>query len=247
MTIHRDRRAWLQGDGAPCEPPHFAMASPRRVVLLGAPGVGKGTQAELLSERLGACQLSTGDVFRAAGTLKPCELSPALSEALEFMRAGALVPDATVLDVVRERSRCFHCGGGFLLDGFPRTLAQAEALDELFDAEGVRLDAVLSYELPIEKIVSRISGRRSCDQCKAVYHVEARPPRTAGVCDHCGVRLSQREDDRPEAVRVRMQAYETSTAPLAEFYRRRNLLISIEAEGTPEEIFDRTMQALDGR
>ena len=246
MTIHRDRRAWLQGDGAQCEPPRFATASPRRVVLLGAPGVGKGTQAELLSERLGACQLSTGDVFRAAGTLKPCELSPALCEALEFMRAGALVPDATVLDVVRERSRCFHCGGGFLLDGFPRTLAQAEALDELFDAEGVRLDAVLSYELPIEKIVSRISGRRTCDQCKAVYHVEARPPRTEDVCDHCGGCLSQREDDRHEAVRVRMQAYETSTAPLAEFYRRRGLLVSIEAEGTPEEIFGRTMKALGG-
>jgi adenylate kinase len=186
-------------------------------------------------------------VFRAARTLKPCELSPALSEALEFMRVGALVPDATVLDVVRERSRCFHCGGGFLLDGFPRTLAQAEALDELFDAEGVRLDAVLSYDLAIEKIVSRISGRRTCDQCKAVYHVEARPPRTEGACDHCGSRLVQREDDRPEAVRVRMQAYATSTAPLAEFYRRKGMLITIEAEGTPEEIFDRTMQALAGR
>jgi adenylate kinase len=244
MSNQRDRAAWLKGGEAQCNDPHPTVTNPRRLVLLGAPGVGKGTQAELLSVRLGACQLSTGDVFRAAKTLNPCELSPSMSEALEYMKKGALVPDATVLNLIRERSRCLRCGGGFLLDGFPRTVAQAEALDQVFQKEGIRLDAVVSYDLPIEKIVSRISGRRTCANCKAVYHVEARPSRRSGTCDHCAGELLQREDDRPEAVRVRMEAYEKSTAPLADYYRRQALLLSISAEGTPEVVFERTMTAL---
>jgi adenylate kinase len=247
MTTSRDRAAWLKGGETLCKDQPAAQAHPRRLVLLGAPGVGKGTQAELLSAKLGACQLSTGDVFRAAKTLNPCELSPSMTEALELMRKGALVTDATVLNMIRERGRCLRCGGGFLLDGFPRTVAQAEALDRIFADEKIKLDAVLSYDLPIEKIVSRISGRRTCGKCKAVYHVEARPSKKEGVCDHCGGALLQREDDRPEAVRVRMEAYEKSTSPLAEFYRKQGLLVSIEAEGAPEEIFERTMKVLNSR
>jgi len=247
MSTSRDRTAWLKGGDATCkqEPPPTPL--PRRLVLLGAPGVGKGTQAELLSENLGACQLSTGDVFRAAKTMNACDLSPAMSEALEFMREGALVPDATVLSMIRERRRCIHCYGGFLLDGFPRTVAQAEALDQICADEGIALDAVVSYDLPIDRIVARLSGRRTCAECKAVFHVEGRPPRREGVCDHCGGELLQREDDRPEAVRVRMEAYEKSTAPLAEFYRGKGLLVSVSAEGTPEEIFRRTVKALESR
>jgi len=247
MSTKPDRAAWLKGGTAACNPQPEPPAQLRRLVLLGAPGVGKGTQAELLSQRLGACQLSTGDVFRAAKSLDPCERTPALSIALDFMRQGKLVPDETVLDMVRERVGCLRCEGGFLLDGFPRTVAQAEALEHLLEQEKLQLDAVLSYDLPIEKIVSRLSGRRTCAQCKAVYHVETRPPKRPDVCDHCGGNLIQREDDRPELVRVRMEAYEKSTSPLADYYRQRNLLVSISAEGTPEEIFRRTLKALDGK
>jgi len=247
MCTKSDRAAWLKGGDAACNVNPELQAKPRRLVLLGAPGVGKGTQAELLSERLGACQLSTGDVFRAAKSLDPCDRSPALTAALDFMRQGRLVPDETVLDMVRERVGCLRCEGGFLLDGFPRTVAQAEALQGILDHERLRLDAVLSYDLPMEKIVSRLSGRRTCSGCKAVFHVEARPPKKPGICDHCGGQLIQREDDRPEAIRVRMEAYEKSTAPLADYYRRQNLLVSVAAEGTPEEIFQRSLAALGAR
>ena len=157
------------------------------------------------------------------------------------------MPDETVLALVAERVGCLRCEGGFLLDGFPRTVAQAEALEQLLGGQGLKLDAVLSYDLPIDRIVARLSGRRTCSSCKAVFHVEARPPKVAGVCDHCGGSLYQREDDRPESIRVRMAAYEKSTMPLFDFYRGRSLLVSISAEGTPEEIFARSLAALNGR
>jgi len=244
MTAKTDRAAWLKGGDAECsvEPPRPARAY--RLVLLGAPGVGKGTQAELLSNSFGTCQLSTGDVFRAAKKSDGCERSPKLNEALEFMRRGELVPDETVLGIVRERSKCLRCRGGFLLDGFPRTVAQAEALSELLTEQGSGLDAVLSYELPIDQIVSRLGGRRTCEQCKAVFHVESIPPRVPDVCDHCGGRLVQREDDRPESIRVRMAAYEKSTRPLTDFYAERGLLRTISADGSPREIFRRTLEVL---
>ena len=214
------------------------------IILFGAPGVGKGTQAELLCANLGTCHLSTGDIFRAAKTLQPCERTPALTAALDYMKRGDLVPDQTVLDLVAERFGCLRCGGGFLLDGFPRTVAQAEALEKLLGSQKLNLNAVLSYDLPMEKVVSRLSGRRTCPGCKAVFHIEARPPKKEGVCDHCGGKLYQREDDRPESIRVRMEAYENSTAPLADFYRKRKLLVSVSAEGAPEDIFKRTLSAL---
>ena len=214
------------------------------MVLLGAPGVGKGTQAEMLSQKFGACQLSTGDVFRAAKSLESAERTPAINEALEFMRRGDLVPDETVVALVKERIGCLCCESGFLLDGFPRTVSQAGALDQLLSDNQVKLDAVLSYELPLEKVVARLSGRRTCPGCKAVFHVEARPPKVEGICDHCGAKLYQREDDSPESIRVRMDAYDKSTKPLADYYRERGLLVPILAEGTPEEIFDRTLKAV---
>jgi adenylate kinase len=243
--MKRDRKAWLRGGTAQCEPPANRQERPRRLVLLGAPGVGKGTQAELLCANLGACHLSTGDIFRAAKALDARERSPALTAALEYMRRGELVPDETVLAMVTERVGCLRCEGGFLLDGFPRTVAQAEALEKLLAGEKLTLDAVLSYDLPIEQIVSRLSGRRTCPNCKAVFHIETRPPKAAGVCDHCGDKLYQREDDRPESIRVRMEAYERSTSPLTDFYRQRKLLVSIPAEGSPEKIFKRTLAALE--
>lgn len=224
--------------------PPKPQEKPFRLVLLGAPGIGKGTQAEMLCALLGACHLSTGDIFRVAKNLEASERTPALTAALDYMRRGALVPDETVLALLAERRRCLHCQGGFLLDGFPRTVAQAEALERLLAGQSLQLDAVLSYELPLEQVVARLSGRRTCPGCEAVFHVEARPPKVEGICDHCSGKLYQREDDRPEAIRVRMEAYETSTAPLAEFYRRRGLLVSIAADGAPEKIFERTCEAL---
>jgi adenylate kinase len=244
MEVKRDRKAWLMGGTTQCEPAPKRPKMRRRLVLLGAPGVGKGTQAELLCKQLGACQLSTGDIFRAAKAMDASQRSPALTAALDYMKRGDLVPDETVLQMVAERVGCLRCESGFLLDGFPRTVAQAEALEKLLAQEKLQLDGVLSYELPLEKVVARLSGRRTCPNCKAVFHVETRPSKVEGVCDHCGGKLYQREDDRPESVRVRMEAYEKSTAPLADFYRQRNLLIPISAEGTPEEIFERTMTAL---
>jgi len=246
MQPKSERTAWIKGGEARCKTIPANPAQPRRLILLGAPGVGKGTQAELLSERLGACHLSTGDIFRSAKNLDACERTPTMSRALDFMLRGDLVPDEIVLGLVAERSGCLRCRGGFLLDGFPRTVAQAEALGKVLGEQQVAIDAVLSYDMPLKTIVARLSGRRTCSICKAVFHVDTRPPKVSGICDHCGAALIQREDDRPESVRVRMDAYEKSTAPLAEFYRKKGVLVSIAAEGTPEEIFKRTLKALNG-
>jgi adenylate kinase len=242
-TVSNDRAAWFQGESGHCSvlPPVRGRAY--RLVLLGPPGVGKGTQAELLCKNLGTCHLSTGDVFRAA----QCQdnPSPALATALQAMRRGELVNDELVVTMVEERSGCLQCQGGFLLDGFPRTVSQAEALEEILTGMRVKLDAVLTYDLPIDEIVDRLSGRRTCARCKAVYHVKARPPKVEGVCDACGGPLVQREDDRPESVRVRMKAYADSTQPLIDYYDARGLLLTISADGSPEAIYDRTIQALD--
>jgi adenylate kinase len=243
-----DRTAWLKGGQARCSmPPRKPLGKAWHLVLLGAPGVGKGTQAELLSERLACCHLSTGDIFRAARCFDEKDQSPAIQSALGYMKRGELVPDTTVLGLVSERPRCLSCSGGFLLDGFPRTVAQAEALEELLKKEDVALTAVFNYELPLEKIVARISGRRVCSKCKAVFHVETRRPKVENICDQCGGTLAQREDDRPESVKVRMKAYEQSTRPLIEFYQKRGLLITIDAEGSPEEIYKRTRLLALGR
>ena len=243
-----DRSAWLKGGTAVCQmPPRTPLGKAWRIILLGAPGVGKGTQAELLCERLGTCHLSTGDVFRTAKCLGEADQTASMHEALKFMRRGALVPDETVLGLVGERLHCLNCSGGFLLDGFPRTEAQAGALEKLLQVENVKLTAVFNYELPLEKIVARISGRRVCSKCKAVFHVETRKPQSEGICDQCGGALVQREDDRPEAVEVRMKAYLENTRPLIEFYQKRGLLITIDAEGSPEEIYKRTRLLALGR
>jgi len=186
MNKTNDRAAWLRGGDARCSIPPLFPKRALRLVLLGAPGVGKGTQAELLCASLGACHLSTGDVFRAAKCLGPGERSPALENALGQMRRGELVSDETVLAIVGERVGCLRCRGGFVLDGFPRTVAQAQTLERVLTIERLQLSAVLDYELPIEEIVARLGGRRTCPGCKAVFHVHWLPPRLPGICDHCG-------------------------------------------------------------
>ena len=244
-TVKSDRAAWIMGTACQCTPPGCKRAARAwRLVLLGAPGVGKGTQAELLRDHLGACPLSTGDVFRAAQNSHESECSPAINQALDFMRRGELVPDETVINLVRERAECLRCCGGFLLDGFPRTVAQAEALAAMLAEFKVKLDGVIDFRLPLEEIVARLSGRRSCSGCKTVFHVTRRPPRAVGICDRCGGELVQREDDRLESVRVRMQAYQRSTAPLTDYFRRQGLLIEVDAHGSPEGVFERTLKLL---
>lgn len=246
MKAKNDRAAWLQGPNAQCSLPPAPRVHPCRMVLLGAPGVGKGTQAEMLCEHFGACHLSTGDVFRAVSKCGNCSAppSPAMAEAVACMHCGKLVTDDIVLTMIVERTACLRCSGGFLLDGFPRTVTQARALADLLANQNLELDAVLDYELPRKAILARLSGRRTCSHCKAVFHVESLPPKLAGVCDHCGGTLFQRDDDRPESIRVRLDAYAKNAAPLKQFYRRRNLLVTVAAAGTPDETFARSLAAL---
>jgi adenylate kinase len=245
MNQKHDRAGWFKGGDAPCETDRQATERTWRLVLLGAPGAGKGTQAELLSRRLGACHLSTGDIFRAAKNLPADQRTPSLEKAVQYMSRGDLVPDETVLGVVRERRRCLACRGGFLLDGFPRTAVQAEALENLLAQEGVKMTAVVNYEIEVEKVVERLAGRRTCSACKAIFHLSGRPPRVEGVCDHCGGALFQREDDRPESILIRLKAYDDSTKPLIDFYQSRGLLVSIAATGLPEEVCQRTITTLN--
>lgn len=243
MSEQGSRSAWLQGPESPCE---ISAAPPRayRMVLLGAPGVGKGTQAEFICRDLKTCQLSTGDVFRAAKSLGEDKLSPAMKLALGHMQRGELVPDEIVVKMVQERIGCLNCEYGFLLDGFPRTVSQAESLENMLRESNQKLDAVLSYELPMEQVIARLSGRRTCKQCKTTFHVETKPSKVEGVCDKCGGELYTREDDRPESIRVRLEAYETSTAPLAEYYTKKGILHRISAEGSPEAVYERTKSIL---
>ena len=244
LQTTNDRASWLCGPSATCSAPPKGVDRPWRLVLLGAPGVGKGTQAEMLVERLGVCHLSTGDVFRGAASPSNTTRTPAMTEAVRHMRKGELVPDSTVWEIVRERSGCMRCRGGFVLDGFPRTITQANALQQLMKSEGLTLDGVFNYELPTEQIVARLSGRRTCEKCKAVFHVTGRPPKTSDVCDHCGGKLIQRDDDRPESIKVRLEAYERETSPLIQFYRELGKLMSISAAGSADDVFVRSLAAL---
>ncbi len=211
-----------------------------RVVLLGPPGAGKGTQAKILAARFGIPHISTGDLFRA-NLQDGTELGLA---ARRFMDAGELVPDDVTLRMVIDALSA--ATSGFLLDGFPRTIAQAEAFEaELARAE-TPLTAVLAFELDEELAVKRIAGRRTCANCQHPYNVELDPPMVPGVCDMCGGPLVQREDDKEETVRRRLEVYRESTAPLIGFYAERHLLREVDADGEEETVTERTLRALDG-
>ena len=197
-----------------------------KLILLGPPGAGKGTQAEILSEKLSIPTISTGNILRAAvknGT-------PVGLKAKEYMDAGKLVPDEVIIGVISERLAEADCQKGYILDGVPRTIAQAEALEKA----GITFDAVVSIEISEEEILRRMSGRRVCGACGASYNVEFLPPRTAGICDNCGGKLIQRKDDTPETVRERLKVYHTETEPLADFYAARGLLRSVQSTDTKE-------------
>ena len=216
---------------------------PLNVLLLGPQGAGKGTQAKRLSARIGVPQVSTGDILRQAvkdGT----ELG---KQAGPIMAAGKLVPDDLVVSIVDERLMQPDAAKGFILDGFPRTIPQAEKLGEALAKHGKALDAVVSLEVPTETLVERISGRRSCPRDGSVYHIVQNPPRREGVCDLCGATLVQRDDDKPESVRTRMQAYEAQTAPLKDYYARLGLLRVVDGVGAPEAIEAAVVAALKPR
>jgi adenylate kinase len=240
-----NRLAWLQGPGAKC--PKSGPVPPRawHLVLLGPPGVGKGTQAEKIVGEFGACHLSTGDVFRhAARNLNGNVPSPAMAIALAAMKRGELVSDNTVVELVRERAACLACQYGFLLDGFPRTIDQAHALDGILGDVKSKLDGAINYFAPEALIIERLSGRRVCKQCRTGYHVANKPPHVAGRCDACGGELIQRDDDKPEAIRTRLQAYAATCNPVLEYYRKQGLLLEIEASGDPESVFAKTREAI---
>jgi adenylate kinase len=205
-----------------------------RLVLLGPPGAGKGTQAKRLQEHLGIPQISTGDILRQAVK----DQTSLGKQAKAFMDRGELVPDAVIIDIVDARLSAADCGKGFLLDGFPRTVAQAEALDRMLARRSLVLDGAVSLRVPREELIARLSGRRTCRQCAAMYHVRFNPPEQTGVCDRCGGVLYQRADDREETIGARMEVYERESAPLHDYYRRMGLLLEVDGAGSTEQVFD---------
>lgn len=212
-----------------------------RIVLLGPPGAGKGTQAKDVSEKLSVPHISSGDIFRGemnAGT----ELGKKLKE---FVNAGQLVPDDLTTGIVVGRLSRDDCASGYLLDGFPRTLAQAESLDRELGAKGQKLRVALNLDIAAEKIADRMAGRRMCRQCGASYHLVTLRPKAEGVCDRCGGELYQRDDDKPETVKQRLDVYFRSTAPLVQYYQAKGILKQVNADGTPEEVRQRVFAALN--
>jgi len=212
------------------------------VVLFGPPGSGKGTQAKTLISKLGIPQLSTGDMLReaiAAGQ----ELG---KEAKEFMNQGNLVPDEVMVSLIRERIQAEDCANGFLLDGFPRTEAQAEALDSMLLDVGKPLQKVISFQVDEEELIQRLTGRIVCSSCGASFHETNKPPKLQGKCDYCGsTELAKRSDDSAEVVRARLKTFQTETAPVEGYYAQKNLLQKIPAMGDPDVISDRVFQALE--
>ena len=211
-----------------------------RIVLLGPPGAGKGTQAKLLQEEFHACQISTGDILRKA----VAEQTPVGKQAAEYINRGALVPDSVIVNLVAERLKDNDCRNGFILDGFPRTIPQAQSLEEILKKMGLGLRCVLLMQVPSGLIVERLAGRRICRDCGALYHRSFDPPKQQGVCDRCGGELRQRDDDREETVRGRLDVYEAQTAPLADYYRQRGILREIDGVGKVEDIQNRVIKAL---
>lgn len=207
-----------------------------KIIFLGAPGAGKGTQAEVVSERFAIPAISTGVIIRAA----IAEATPTGLIAKSYIEKGNLAPDEVVIDIIKERLAKDDCKNGFILDGFPRTVPQAEALDQM----GVTIDTVVSLEVSNEEIVERMSGRRVCSRCGASYHVQYNPSKDGVHCDHCGEALTTRADDEPSVVLSRLEVYHTSTEPLKSFYAAKGILKLIDGHGSVETITERTLKAL---
>ena len=209
-----------------------------KLILLGAPGAGKGTQAEILCERLNIPTISTGNMIREAmksGT----EMG---LKAKEYAENGKLVPDKVVIGIVDERLRQEDCANGFILDGFPRTIPQAEALDRM----GIAIDRVVDINVPDEVITRRVSGRRACLDCGSTYHIETKKPNVEGICDRCGSTLVQRKDDQPETVQERLHVYHAQTEPLRDYYAAAGKLLVVDGQQGIQEIAEQTLQLLKG-
>ncbi len=214
-----------------------------RVVFLGAPGVGKGTQADLVAAKVGRPKISTGDILREAVRNQ----TPLGLEAKACMDQGKLVSDEVVIGIVREKLAEPSCARGFLLDGFPRTVPQAEQLGQILSGQGSKLDVVINVEVPRDEVVRRLTGRRSCSKCQAVYHLEFAPPKREGRCDRCSSELVQRSDDTKETVEARLTVYGKQTAPLISFYRDKGVLADIDGLGAVEDVHKRIMTLLSSR
>ncbi len=211
-----------------------------KLILLGPPGAGKGTQAKMLTERFGIPQISTGDILR--GAVK--DATPMGMKAKAYMDAGALVPDDVVVGIVQERLQQDDCGSGFILDGFPRTVPQADALKVTLQDLGKDLDAVISLEVDTEALVERLTGRRTCCNCGRGFHVKFDPPVSPGVCNACGGELIQREDDQEETIRKRLEVYREQTSPLIQYYREEGLLVEVDGMQDMNRVQDQILSVL---
>ena len=211
-----------------------------RAVLLGPPGAGKGTQAVRLVEKYEIPHISTGDIFRK-NIKEGTELG---KKAQEYMNAGALVPDELVVDLVKDRLQQDDCKNGFLLDGFPRTIFQAEKLDEFLSESNLKMDIVINLKVEKEALIKRLTGRRVCKDCGASYHIVNIPPKKEGVCDICGGELIQSRDDNIETVENRINVYEEQTAPLIGYYKEAGSLVDFDGEASLDEVFDAIVQAI---
>lgn len=204
-----------------------------KIVMLGAPGAGKGTQAKMIAEKYGIPHVSTGDIFRAN-----IKNGTALGmEAKTYMDQGRLVPDELTVKILLDRVAQPDCANGYVLDGFPRTIPQAEVLDEALQGQGEKLDWAVNVDVPDENIVRRMSGRRACLKCGATYHIEHIPPKKEGVCDACGSELVLRDDDRPETVQNRLKVYHEQTQPLIDFYTGKGILRSVDGTKDMRDVF----------
>ena len=213
------------------------------LILLGPPGAGKGTQAQMIVERYHIPQISTGDILRAAVK----EGTSLGKQAKTFMDRGQLVPDEVVIGIIDERLRASDCNAGFILDGFPRTTPQAEALQAILTKIRKSVDHVINIEVDPEELVRRLTGRRTCNNCGGMFHILFHPPQKEGVCDRCGGTLYQREDDGEETIRTRLKEYQKLTAPLIQYYQNKKLLRPIQGVGGQNQIFEQIIRVLDAK
>lgn len=211
-----------------------------KIIMLGAPGAGKGTQAKKIAAKYGIPHISTGDIFRA-NIKNGTELG---KKAKEYMDQGQLVPDELTVNLVMDRFKDADCANGYVLDGFPRTIPQAEALDKALTAIGESIDYAINVEVPDENIVNRMSGRRACVGCGATYHIVYNAPKTEGVCDTCGEKLILRDDDKPETVQNRLSVYHEQTQPLIDFYGAKNVLKEVDGTVDMEDVFNAIVKIL---